>query len=135
MLHAASTTRNTTTMTGPSPASSPNAIPGVPTGIEGPDITGSIDPEALGPSERQILERWMDRDGHVGDRDIDTLLRQNLILRRLIADLVASAGRPLPARGKSGYVAEVPTDLLEQIGKHGDFSQIADIEAAGKDWF
>ena len=122
-------------MTGRSPASSPDAIPFVPSGIEGPDVTGSIDAEALGPSERQILERWADRDGYVGDRDIDTLLRQNLILRRLIADLVASAGRPLPARGKSGYVAEIPTEVLERAGEHGDFSQIPDVEATGKDCY
>ena len=96
---------------------------------------GDIDPGALGPCEREIFERWADSAGHVGDRDIDTLLRQNLILRRLIADLVASAGRPKPGRKKAGYVAEVPTEVIEEVGQHGDFSHIADTEAVGKTWF
>lgn len=122
-------------MTGRSSASNPDAAASGPTSAEGAAATGRIDPEALAPGERRILERWADRDGHIGDRDIDTLLRQNLTLRRLIADLVASAGRPLPAQGKSGYVAAVPTELLERAGEHGDFSQIADIESVGKNWF
>ena len=97
--------------------------------------TGGIDPDALSASERAIFDRWSDRDGHVGDRDIDTLLRQNLFLRRLIADLAASAGRPKPCRKQAGYVAEVPTELIEQVVEHGDFSHIQDEEAVGKTWF
>jgi hypothetical protein len=107
----------------------------VSTKADGPQLAGSIDAGALGPCEREIYERWADAAGHVGDRDIDTLLRQNLILRRLIADLVASAGRPKPAPKNAGYVAEVPTDVIEQVGQHGDFSHIADNEAVGKTWF
>ncbi|MDZ7713849.1 MAG: hypothetical protein U5L06_12435 [Rhodovibrio sp.] len=100
-----------------------------------PRAAGGIDAAALGPCEREIFDRWADSAGHIGDRDIDTLLRQNLILRRLIADLVASAGRPKPARNKVGYVAEVPTEVIEEAAEHGDFSHIEDDEAVGKTWF
>ncbi|MBK1668426.1 hypothetical protein CKO28_10305 [Rhodovibrio sodomensis] len=100
-----------------------------------PTSTGGIDANALSACERAIFDRWADRNGHVADRDIDTLLRQNLILRRLIADLVASAGRPKPGQRAAGYIAEVPTDVIEQVGQHGDFSHIEDIETACKSWY
>jgi hypothetical protein len=48
---------------------------------------------------------------------------------------VASAGRPKPAPKNAGYVAEVPTEVIEEVGQHGDFSHIADNEAVGKIWF
>ncbi|MBK1696192.1 hypothetical protein [Rhodovibrio salinarum] len=96
---------------------------------------GDIDANALGASEREVFERWADADGHVSHRDIDSLLRQNLLLRRIIADLVAGAGRPKPAKGHSGYVAEVPTDMIEQAYQYGDYSHIEDPEADGKIWF
>jgi len=89
-----------------------------------PGDAGQIDPDALGAQERAVFERWTDSAGRVPDRDIDTLLRQNLMLRRVIAELVASAGHPRPAHASDGYVADVPTDVIEQASVHGDFSQL-----------
>lgn len=100
-----------------------------------PASTRGIDPSVLSVCEREIFKRWADRDGHVGDRDIDTLLRQNLFLRRLIADLVASAGVPKPGPRNAGYVADVPTEIIEEVGQHGDYSHIEEAETAGKVWF
>ena len=94
---------------------------------------GSIEPEALSPVEREVFDRWSDSRGTVSDRDIDTLLRQNVMLRRLIAELVASAGRPRATIG--GYVADVPTELLEVAGAHGDYSDLPDPEAVDKEWY
>lgn len=122
-------------MTGRSRSSNQDPIASGPASGADPAVPDRIDAEALGPCERRIFDRWADHRGQVGDLDIDTLLRQNLILRRLIAELVASAGRPLPDRSKTGYLAEVPTELLEQVSEYADFSQIPDLEAVGKDWF
>lgn len=96
--------------------------------------TGLLDAATLGACEREIFTRFADANGHVGDSDIDTLLRHNLLLRRLIADLVASAGRPRAAANGDGYVADVPTQIIEQVGQHGDFTHIEDTEAVGPNW-
>jgi hypothetical protein len=116
-------------------SSTPKAIPSVANDLGRPSAIGPIDPSALGACERAVFHRWADRNGFIAEPDIDALLRQNLILRRLIADLVASSGRPRPGRGTTGYVAEVPTDVIEDVGQYGDFSQIEDEEAVGKTWF
>lgn len=128
------TTEGTPHMTGHR-SSTPKAIHPVANDSDRPSAIGPIDPTALGACEREVFHRWADRNGFIGEPDIDALLRQNLILRRLIADLVASAGRPRPGRRATGYVAEVPTEVIEDVGQYGDFSQIDDEEAVGKTWF
>lgn len=87
-----------------------------------PETYAELRRDDLTGHERAIFDAYADRHGIVQNRDIDTLLRRIVQLRRLLSDVLSEAGYPA-ADGRGRSVAAVPTEVLER----------ADIEALHPD--